>query len=356
MELLILLGLVAMGLGAGVLGALFGLGGGIVFVPVLTLVFGLAPADAVAVSLVGIIAGSVGASTVFVEKGLSNVRLGLLLEITTAAGAVIGAVAATFLEQWILMVLFSIVVYISAWRMIRNPEKVVPPAEGAEGRFAFRYEDEKTGECFDTGTGHGAAVIAHHLANGGGRLDAGHVHHRGAELGMALAVLQDPVGSVEKMNVAGSTEVLPESGPDIRNWFAREYGLDEFGDRQSPVLIGDSGIRGPVIDRYAERRLGAIIWYIGRRHGAKQRIAVRIVPEHIRKERKAELFGERAGNSGADKPSGVLPHHAEDIGRYELRSDRQIRLALPIIEIIDENRLSSPDRFEHFIEPQDQNL
>jgi len=149
MELLILLGLVAMGLGAGVLGALFGLGGGIVFVPVLTLVFGLAPADAVAVSLVGIIAGSVGASTVFVEKGLSNVRLGLLLEITTAAGAVIGAVAATFLEQWILMVLFSIVVYISAWRMIRNPEKVVPPAEGAEGRFAFRYEDEKTGECID---------------------------------------------------------------------------------------------------------------------------------------------------------------------------------------------------------------
>ena len=149
MELLILLGLVVMGLGAGVLGALFGLGGGIVFVPVLTLVFGLAPADAVAVSLVGIIAGSVGASTVFVEKGLSNVRLGLLLEITTAAGAVIGAVAATFLEQWILMVLFSIVVYISAWRMIRNPEKVVPPAEGAEGRFAFRYEDENTGECID---------------------------------------------------------------------------------------------------------------------------------------------------------------------------------------------------------------
>ncbi len=149
MEIIILLGLVAMGLGAGVLGALFGLGGGIVFVPVLTLVFGLAPADAVAVSLVGIIAGSVGASTVFVEKGLSNVRLGLLLEITTAAGAVIGAIAATYLEQWILMVLFSIVVYISAWRMIRNPEKIVPPTDGAEGRFAFRYEDGKTGECVD---------------------------------------------------------------------------------------------------------------------------------------------------------------------------------------------------------------
>ncbi len=146
MEPIILVGLIVMGLAAGVLGALFGLGGGIIFVPVLMLVFDLAPTEAGAISLVGIISGFVGASTIFVDKGLSNVRLGLLLEITTAAGAIVGAFVATFLEEWVLMVIFSIIVYFSAYRMLRSTEKVVPPTDDTDGRFAFEYNDEATGE------------------------------------------------------------------------------------------------------------------------------------------------------------------------------------------------------------------
>ncbi len=146
MEPIILVGLIVMGLAAGVLGALFGLGGGIIFVPVLMLVFDLAPTEAVAISLIGIISGSVGASTIFVDKGLSNVRLGLLLEITTAAGAIVGAFVATLLEEWVLMVIFSIIVYFSAYRMLRSTEKVVPPTDDTDGRFAFEYNDEATGE------------------------------------------------------------------------------------------------------------------------------------------------------------------------------------------------------------------
>lgn len=146
MDPIILAGLIVMGVAAGILGALFGLGGGIIFVPVLMLVFGLAPTEAVAISLIGIIAGSVGASTVFVDRGQSNVRLGLLLEITTAAGAIIGAFVATYLEEWILMVLFAIIAYASAFRMIKSPEKVVEPAEGSESRYAFDYDDEASGE------------------------------------------------------------------------------------------------------------------------------------------------------------------------------------------------------------------
>ncbi len=145
MDPVILIGLIVMGIIAGTLGALFGLGGGIIFVPVLMIVFGLAPTEAVAISLIGIIAGSVGASTIFVDKGLSNVRLGLLLEITTAAGAIIGAFVATLLEEWILMVIFSIIVYISAYRMFRTTEKVVEPTS-TDGRFSFEYNDEATGE------------------------------------------------------------------------------------------------------------------------------------------------------------------------------------------------------------------
>ena len=113
--------------------------------PVL-LLMGLQPTEAVAISLIGIIAGSVGASTVYVDRGLSNVRLGLLLEITTATGAIIGAIVATYLEEWILMVIFAVIVYFSGYRMIRSPETIVHPSEDAKGRYAFSYRDEASGE------------------------------------------------------------------------------------------------------------------------------------------------------------------------------------------------------------------
>lgn len=146
MDPITIIGLLVMGSGAGVLGALFGLGGGIIFVPVLMLVFGLAPTEAVAVSLIGIIAGSTGASTVFVDKGLSNVRLGLIMEITTSIGAILGAVIAMYLESWILMVLFSCIVIYSGIRMILNPEKIIEPNESSDSRLQFRYRDESAGE------------------------------------------------------------------------------------------------------------------------------------------------------------------------------------------------------------------
>jgi len=145
MELIILFGLIALGMGAGVLGAMFGLGGGVIFVPILMVVFGMAPAEAAAVSLVGIVAGSVGASSIFVEKGLSNIRLGLLLEVTTTVGAIAGAVIAGLMDAWILSLIFCAVMIYSAIKMILNPEKIVEPSDNS-GRMSFRYTDESTGE------------------------------------------------------------------------------------------------------------------------------------------------------------------------------------------------------------------
>ena len=146
MEPLILIGLMVLGLCSGLFGALFGLGGGVIFVPVLMLIFGLEPTEAVAISLIGIIAGSVGASTVLVDRGLSNVRLGLLLEITTCIGAIAGAIIATYLDSWILMVLFSAIIIYSGIRMIVNPERTVEPASGEDTPLTFRYRDESVGE------------------------------------------------------------------------------------------------------------------------------------------------------------------------------------------------------------------
>lgn len=170
MEPLILAGLIVLGLCSGIFGALFGLGGGVIFVPVLMLIFGLEPTEAVAISLIGIIAGSVGASTVLVDKGLSNVRLGLLLEITTCVGAIAGAIIATYLDSWILMVLFSVIIIYSGIRMIVNPERTVEPATGEDTAMTFRYTDESVGEDVryevqNVGSGMGLCTIAGALSS-----------------------------------------------------------------------------------------------------------------------------------------------------------------------------------------------
>ncbi|QHK18196.1 TSUP family transporter [Methanomassiliicoccaceae archaeon DOK] len=170
MEPLILAGLIVLGLCSGIFGALFGLGGGVIFVPVLMLVFGLEPTEAVAISLIGIIAGSVGASTVLVDRGLSNVRLGLLLEITTCVGAIAGAIIATYLDSWILMVLFSVIIIYSGIRMIVNPERTVEPSSGEDTPLTFMYRDESVGEDVryevqNVGSGMGLCTIAGALSS-----------------------------------------------------------------------------------------------------------------------------------------------------------------------------------------------
>jgi hypothetical protein len=178
MELIILLCLIALGAGAGIMGALFGLGGGVIFVPVLMLCFGLSPAEAAAVSLVGIVAGSVGASSVFVEKGLANIRLGLLLEVTTTIGAIAGAIVAGLMEEWILSLVFCLVMIYSGIRMLMNPEKVIEPSEKG-GRMSFEYRDESNGEVIpyevqNVGAGSVACVGAGMLSSmtgvGGGAI------------------------------------------------------------------------------------------------------------------------------------------------------------------------------------------
>ncbi|MDD2779248.1 MAG: sulfite exporter TauE/SafE family protein [Candidatus Methanomethylophilaceae archaeon] len=145
---LLLLGLVILGIVAGILGALLGVGGGIIFIPVLTIVYGLTPVSAAALSLVGIIAISSWGSAIYLNKGVPNIRIGLMLEIGGVTGAIIGAMVAVYLEDWILMAVFSVVMIFSAYRMIRNGGSENIPENG-DGEF--EYNDLKCGEtvCYD---------------------------------------------------------------------------------------------------------------------------------------------------------------------------------------------------------------
>lgn len=108
--LLIALGSVA----AGCVGALTGLGGGVIVVPLLTLAFGVDIRYAIGASLVSVIATSSGAAAAYVRDGYINLRVGMFLEIATTLGAIGGGVLAAVLSADVVSVIFGVVLLLSA--------------------------------------------------------------------------------------------------------------------------------------------------------------------------------------------------------------------------------------------------
>ncbi|HKB28427.1 MAG TPA: sulfite exporter TauE/SafE family protein, partial [Candidatus Limnocylindrales bacterium] len=104
---------------AGVFGSLLGLGGGILIVPLLSLGFGLPVREAVGVSLVCVIVTSSASAAVYLERRVANLRLGMVLELFTAAGAVIGGLVAFLLDDRFLAGLFTAMLLYVAVTMIR---------------------------------------------------------------------------------------------------------------------------------------------------------------------------------------------------------------------------------------------
>ena len=108
---------------AGLLGALTGLGGGVVIVPLLTLGFGIDFRYAVGASLVAVIATSSGAAAAYVREGYTNVRVGMLLEMATTVGALLGAYLAGIVSTSALAIVFGLVLLYSAYASSRpRPE------------------------------------------------------------------------------------------------------------------------------------------------------------------------------------------------------------------------------------------
>ncbi len=138
-----MVGLVILGIVAGILGALFGVGGGIVYIPVLTIIYGLGATEAAAISLVGIIATSAGSASYYTEKKVANIRIGQYLELGTAVGAIIGALVAVYIQDWIIMIVFAVFLFINAGRMFLSRGKDCN-YDGEDCEFS--YVDLKTGE------------------------------------------------------------------------------------------------------------------------------------------------------------------------------------------------------------------
>lgn len=105
--------LLAASYAAGLLGSLTGLGGGVVVIPVLTLCFGVDFHYAVGAALVASIATSSGSGSAYVKEGITNVRLGMFLEIATTIGAVAGALVAVYLNNSVIAIIYSIVLFLT---------------------------------------------------------------------------------------------------------------------------------------------------------------------------------------------------------------------------------------------------
>ena len=100
--------------GAGLLGSLTGLGGGFIIIPLVTLLLNVDIHYAIGASLVSVIATSSGSAAAFVKEGITNMRLGVFLEIATTAGAMCGAIVAVYIPTNYIAVLFGLILIASA--------------------------------------------------------------------------------------------------------------------------------------------------------------------------------------------------------------------------------------------------
>ena len=111
---------------AGFLGALTGLGGGVIIIPLLVLAFGIDIKYAVGTSLVAVIATSSGAAAAYVRDGFTNIRIGIFLEVATVLGALFGAFIAGLISPTAITLIFVAALFWSAYATLKGPPKPLP--------------------------------------------------------------------------------------------------------------------------------------------------------------------------------------------------------------------------------------
>src|SRR2546427_4454307 len=167
---------------AGFIGALFGLGGGVLIIPFLTLVEGVPVPLAVGSSIVSVVATSSSSAAAYVQDHLTNLRLGMFLEIGTVAGAITGAFVAAFLPVSALFILFGLILLYATIIMIRArgidfPANVRPDKTSRTLALGSQYEDhslnkvvkyEVTRTPLTVFMGYFAGVVSGLLGVGGG--------------------------------------------------------------------------------------------------------------------------------------------------------------------------------------------
>ena len=135
---------------AGIVGALAGLGGGVLIVPLLTVAFGVDIRYAIGASIVSVIATSSGAAAAYVRDRITNMRVGMFLELATTSGAIVGALVAGLVHSTFLFIVFGLALASSALPMVVKigeelPEGVVSDRWARRLRLASSYPDAVLG-------------------------------------------------------------------------------------------------------------------------------------------------------------------------------------------------------------------
>ncbi|WDF82471.1 sulfite exporter TauE/SafE family protein [Lacticaseibacillus pabuli] len=148
--------LLVTGLAAGILGAILGIGGGMIVTPVITILMGVDIKYAIAASIIAVIATSSGATIAYLRDDLLNLRVAMFLEIATTVGAIVGAIAAGFVPGNFLYWLFGALLIFSTYNMVRKlmGKKDAIPAEADDKiadklRLGGSYYDKSTGKNVD---------------------------------------------------------------------------------------------------------------------------------------------------------------------------------------------------------------
>ncbi len=127
--------------GAGMLGSLTGLGGGVVLVPVLVLLFHVNIHYAMGASLVSVIATSSGAAAAFIREGYTNLRVGMFLEVAAVLGALVGAFVAAMLSAGPISIIFGVVLLVSAYLSFQRKDDSQPDHPSHPWAVRLRMED-----------------------------------------------------------------------------------------------------------------------------------------------------------------------------------------------------------------------
>ena len=141
---------------AGFLGSLVGLGGGIIITPALTILFGFDIKYAIGASIVAVIATSSGSAIAFVKDHVSNMRVGMLLEVFTTAGGVVGALMAGVFSSKLLYIFFSLILLNSFYGMLKKTGLITKVKKEEEenvenDKYADKYKLNST--YYDKATG-----------------------------------------------------------------------------------------------------------------------------------------------------------------------------------------------------------
>jgi hypothetical protein len=140
---------------AGLLGSLTGLGGGFVIIPLLTLFLHVDIHYAIGASLVSVIATSSGSAAAYVKEGITNIRIGMFLEIATTIGAFTGAILAMYIPVQFIAVLFGAILIFSAIMSLRNKaEHIVQHQTAITKRLKLGGSYPMNGEMVEYGVSH----------------------------------------------------------------------------------------------------------------------------------------------------------------------------------------------------------